>query len=90
MLNCLNENENCPSNFSYINKENNECLIKCPNDYLIFKNECIKNCPENYYEFNSTCVENCPIKYYYKTKEKKCEISDCLERDFEENYFFIH
>ena len=73
MLNCLNENENCPQNFSYINKENNECLIKCPNDYLIFKNECVKYCPENYYEFNSTCVENCPIKYYYKTKEKKCE-----------------
>ena len=46
MLNCLNENENCPSNFSYINKENNECLIKCPNKYLIFKNECVKNCPE--------------------------------------------
>ena len=89
-LNCLNENENCPSNFPYLNTENNECLIQCPKNLLIFNKKCVKTCPEKHYEFNSTCVLNCPLKYYYKTKEKKCEISDCLERDFENNFFYIH
>ena len=90
-LNCLFENENCPSNFPFLNTETKECIIECPSHLLTFINECVKNCPENFFVFNSTCVENCPLKYYYKTNKKIYEISDCLERDLDDNiYFYIH
>jgi hypothetical protein len=35
------------------------------------------------------CVDKCPINYY-KTKKKECEISDCIERDIDENILLIH
>ena len=36
-----------------------------------------------------TCVGKCPVNYY-KTKKKECEISDCIERDIDENILLIH
>ena len=30
------------------------------------------------------------VKNYYKTKKKICEISDCIERDIDENILLIH
>ena len=90
-LNCLNENENCPEDFPYLNTAKNECLINCSfQNLLTFKKECVNECPENYYELNSNCIEKCPLKNYYKTKKKICEISDCLERDLNENINLIH
>ena len=41
ILNCLNKNENCPSDFPYLNK--NQCLIECPKNSLIFKMNVLKN-----------------------------------------------
>ena len=82
----------CPENLFTINSE---CLLNNPNETNKNEEKNISeekknfSCPENYYEFNSTCVENCPLNYY-KTNKKKCAISDCLEKDLNENIFYIH
>ena len=87
---CLNKNEECPKDFPYLLK-NKECINKCPENYLIFNNNCVIECPDNYYIFNKnkTCIKTCPNNYY-KTKKKECEISDCIERDIDENILLIH
>ena len=38
LLNCLYENETCPSKLPFLNKENNECVNKCHQNDLIFNN----------------------------------------------------
>jgi hypothetical protein len=87
LIYCLDKNDKCPEKFPLLNEK--ECSFKCPDNYLIFNNECLIECPQKFFKLNMTCIEKCPINYY-KTKKKECVISDCIERDIDENILYIH
>ena len=62
--------ENCPSEYPYYIKSNNECVSNCPNIYsLIYNNTCLKKCPFLTHYNNN--INDCECDYYTYKEDNK-------------------
>ena len=78
----------CPDAHKY--QLSNECVEKCPTNYLVDEYECVLRCPPDKFEDETgKCINSCnslrssgpsEYKYYYNNK-RKC-LLNCNENDF--------
>ena len=66
---CLDESIiQCPDDYPFLIKENNECTSSCPTKFPIkLNNECLDECPteKGYIKYNNKCYCNNQYIYYY-------------------------
>lgn len=88
---CLNENEECPSEYKNLILETNECIDTCPEDnYVNIGNLCLNkteygNNEDKWYldENNKyVCTGECPDNYNYLINETKQCVSNCSQTEY--------
>jgi hypothetical protein len=87
---CLNENEECPSEYKNLILETNECVNNCDTEkYINIGNLCLNNseCDNKNYWYldennNYVCTDPCPDNYNYLIEKTMQCVNKCSQTEY--------
>ena len=75
---CLKKDDACPSAFSLLIKETNECVKQCPTGYKLYGKTCVSTCPSNTKENSDSTKCECEGKWYISENyDVICTSNEC-------------
>ena len=75
---CLKKDDACPSAFSLLIKETNECVKQCPTGYKLYGKTCVSTCPSNTKENSDNTKCECEGKWYISENyDVICTSNEC-------------